>query len=333
LKNKIGILLLIVTLTTVAFMVWVFKSANTSKAEIFVKTGDNSDSLYLNLIKSGGLKKSWTFNIVKSIMEMDKIYSGKYQITEGMNNRALFNMFKYGNQVEVKIRLGNNVFPYEIFGALGRKFESDSVSFENAVYNANKLKALSLDSASAIALFWADTYQFPWTISADKVVDYFINDQQKFWNSERFNKLVKTGLHSTKEVYILASIVEKEVMKADEMPIIAGVYINRLKIGMPLQADPTLKYASGIKFMRRVTGILDIESPYNTYKNTGFPPGPIGLATKKGVDAVLNFLEHDYLYFCAKEDFSGRHYFTNSYTEHLKNAKLYRAALDAKGVK
>ena len=332
-KNKIGAILLITTLAVVAFTVWVFSGTNTNKAEVFVKTGDNSDSLFLNLVKSGGLKKIWTFDIVKSIMQMDKIYPGKYQISENMNNRALFNMFKYGNHVEVKIRLGNNVFPNEIFGAFGRKFETDSVDFEKAVYNTTKLKALSLDSASAIALFWADTYQFPWTVSADKVVDYFINDQQKFWNSERFNKLVKTGLHSTKEVYILASIVEKEVMRADEMATIAGVYINRLKIGMPLQADPTLKYASGIKLMRRVTGILDIESPYNTYKNRGLPPGPIGLATKKGVDAVLNFLDHDYLYFCAKEDFSGRHYFTKSYVEHLKNAKLYRAALDAKGVK
>jgi len=312
---------------------WIFISSNTNKSEIYIKTGDTKDSLMVALLRNKSLKSPASFRLSKALIELPKVYPGKYLVKDGMNNRELINMFKYGKQTDISFRFGNNIFPFELFGALGRKFEADSAAFQKALMNPVKLEALGLDSSNLLAVFWSDTYHFPWTINPDKLVDFFINDQQRFWDSDRFNKLAATGLKSSKEVYILASIIEKEAVKAEELPIMAGVYLNRLRINMPLQADPTVKYASGIKFMKRVTGILDIESPYNTYLHTGLPPGPIGIASKKGVDAVLNYNPNEYLYFCAKEDFSGYHNFAKTYKDHQANAKLYRTALDKKGIR
>lgn len=332
-KNKVVVGLILIFILLGVFIVWIFNGTNTDKSEIYIKTGSNPDSLYGTIMRSDLIHSKFSFDLAWYFMDIKKVYPGKYLITETMTNREIINMFKYGKQTEIDFRFGNNILPHELYGALGKKFESDSVEFAKAIEDTVPLRALGLDKNSVLAMFWADTYRFSWSISPDKMVRRFIDEQQKFWDSERFNLLGKTGLKSAKEVYVLASIVEKEAVKEFELPIIAGVYINRLRIGMPLQADPTVKYAAGIRSMQRVKGILDIESPYNTYKYKGLPPGPIGIATKKGVDQVLNFKKHDYLYFCAKEDFSSTHYFTKSYTEHQKNARKYRAALDARGIK
>ncbi len=332
-KNKILLGLSVVFVIVVGCVIWVFSASNSYKSEIYIKTGDSIDSLYACLEKNKSIGNELTFKAAKYIMKFEKVYPGKYIISEGMNNREVINMFKYGRQSEVEFRFGNNILPNELYAALGRKFEADSIDFANAINNKTQLQVLGLDSISVLALFWADTYKFSWAVKPEKMVRKFVNEQQIYWDTEKFDKLAKTGLKSSKEAYILASIIEKEAVKDEELPIMAGVYINRLMIGMPLQADPTLKYAIGNKTMQRITGILDTESPFNTYKYRGLPPGPIGIATKKGVEAVLNFKQHDYLYFCAKEDFSNTHYFTKSYAEHLKNAKKYRAALDSRGIK
>lgn len=332
-KKKIAVGFTVVFLLLIGFIVWIFSAANTRKAEIYIKTGDNPDSLYTNIIKADGVQIRFAFDMAWWFMDFKKVYPGKYVMTEKMSNRELINMFRYGRQKDVDFRFGNSVLPHELYAALGRKFEADSADFAEAINNKVQLEALGLDSNSVLALFWTDTYQFPWAIKPAKMIRRFVNEQQIYWDADKFNKLANTGLKSAREVYILASIIEKEAMKDDELPIMAGVYLNRLRIGMPLQADPTLKYAAGIKLMRRVTGIMDTISPYNTYKNTGLPPGPIGIVSKKGVEAVLNFQTHDYLYFCAKENFSNSHYFTKSYEEHKKNAKKYRAALDARGIR
>jgi UPF0755 protein len=332
-KNKIGIYATIVFIGIIFWIVWAFSSANTTEATIYIKKSDTSDSVFAKIEKASCINNKFTYALVKKTMSIHKVYPGKYVVRKGMNNRELINMFKYGLQTEVKFRFGNNILPHELFSLLDSKFEADSNQFSKAAYNKENLEALGLDSGSVLGLFWSDTYQFPWSTDPEKIMTFFVNDQQKFWDSERFNKMTKAGFSSTKEVYILASIIEKEAMKNEELPIIAGVYINRLKIGMPLQADPTVKYAAGIKSMRRVTGILDVESPYNTYLYKGLPPGPIGIATKNGVDAVLNFQDHNYMYFCAREDFSGYHTFSKTYKEHQKAAILYRAALDKKRIK
>ncbi|MFM9946160.1 MAG: endolytic transglycosylase MltG [Bacteroidia bacterium] len=333
-KNKFLLSLGALLVILFVFVFWVFSSPNTQKAEVYIKTGDGMDSLHANLDRSKVIKNGFSFKVAQYVMKFKKIYPGKYVIMEGMTNRQIINLFKYGRQTEIEFRFGNNIRPYELYAVLGRKFEADSADFAMAINNKELMETLGLDSNSVLALFWADTYKFPWAVLPDKMVRRFFNEHQLYWNTEKFNKLPNTGLKSAREVYILASIIEKEAMKKEELPIMAGVYINRLNIGMPLQADPTNKYATGDKTMRRIKGeTLKIISPYNTYDNKGLPPGPIGIVTKVGIEAVLNFQQHDYLYFCAKEDFSNTHYFTKSYAEHLKNAAKYRAALDSRGIR
>jgi UPF0755 protein len=178
-----------------------------------------------------------------------------------------------------------------------------------------------------ICMFIPNTYEVYYTISADQLIERMYDEYQNFWNEERKQKANELGL-SPIEVSILASIVQAESIKRDEAPIIAGLYLNRLKQGIPLQADPTLVFAVGDFTIKRVLNEhKEVESPYNTYKNKGLPPGPINMPEIATIDAVLNYKPSNYLYMCAKEDFSGYHNFTASYNEHLKNARRYQAAL------
>lgn len=333
LKNKAAVLILALFAAFVLGVVWAVTAPNTTETVIYIDRQDTPDSLFYKLNQARCVKNKLTLAFVKTLQPVKKVYPGKYVVKAGMSNRALLNLFKYGLQTEISFRFGNNILPHELYAALGNKFESDSAAFAGVLQDTTYLNPLGLDSISSLALFWSDTYRFPWSITPDKMALFFVNDQQKFWDSERFNKLTRAGFTATREAYILASVIEKEAMKTEELARIAGVYINRLRIGMPLQADPTVKYAAGIRSMKRVSGILDIESPYNTYLNKGLPPGPIGIATKKGVDAVLNFEPHDYLYFCAREDFSGYHTFSKTYKEHQKAALLYRSALDRRNIR
>lgn len=332
LKKYFTVLLAFLVVLAVLAGVYIFTSSNTLKTEIYIKTGDNTDSLLANLKRNNCLKNELTFTLAIKILKVEKVYGGMYKIGEGLNNYELIKIFKTGKQSDISFRFGSNIFANELFGLLGKKFEADSADFAKAILSTYKLEALALDSESCLAVFWSDTYFFPWTIKPDKLVDFFINEQQIFWNTARLKKLTECGFKNTKEVYILSTIVEKEAVKKEEMPAIAGVYINRLKKGMLLQADPTVKYANGIRNMSRVSGILDTVSPYNTYIFKGLPPGPIGTCTKAAVDSVLNFKKHNFLYFCAKEDFSNYHNFSETFSQHRIFAARYRTALNKRGI-
>ncbi|NUM31440.1 MAG: endolytic transglycosylase MltG [Bacteroidetes bacterium] len=332
-KKYFTAIFLVLVLFTVLSVIYLYTSPNSLKGEIYIKSSDNSDSLVAQLKKNNCIKSEFTFKLALKILKLKKTYGGMYKIDEGLSNYELIKIFKTGRQSDISFRFGSNIFSNELFGMLGNKFEADSVEFANAILNSNKLEALGLDSQSCLALFWADTYFFPWSSKPEKLVDFFVNDQQLFWNTERMQKLAESGFKNTKDVYILASIVEKEAVKKVEMPAIAGVYINRLKKGMLLQADPTVKYANGIRNMSRVRGILDTNSLYNTYIFKGLPPGPIGTCTKAAIDSVLNFKKHNFLYFCAKDDFSNYHNFAETFAQHRLYAARYREALNKKGIK
>ena len=184
-----------------------------------------------------------------------------------------------------------------------------------------------------MALFIPDTYEVYWNISLDKLMKKMEKANNNFWNEERTTKANAMGL-TKDEVATLASIVDEETANNSEKPMIAGMYFNRLKKGMPLQADPTIKFALKDFALRRIYHkLLTVDSPYNTYKNQGLPPGPIKIASVAGIDAVLNYVHHDYLYMCAKEDFSGTHNFAVTYSEHLQNAAKYTKALNNRGIK
>ena len=191
----------------------------------------------------------------------------------------------------------------------------------------------ALDTATIISMFIPNTYEVYWNIPLEKFLDKMKNESDDFWKGTRSAKAKELNL-SPVEVITIASIVDEETANNAEKPMIAGMYYNRLKQNMPLQADPTIKFALQDFSLRRIyTKLLNVVSPYNTYRNEGLPPGPIRIPSVAGIDAVLNMVHHDFIYMCAKEDFSGTHNFAKSYNEHLANAAKYSKALDERGVK
>ncbi|MEZ5054908.1 MAG: endolytic transglycosylase MltG [Chitinophagales bacterium] len=199
--------------------------------------------------------------------------------------------------------------------------------------NPKLLDSLHLTEENFPTIFLSNTYEFYWNTTAAAFIERMLKEYTKFWNEDRREKANEIGLSPT-NVTILASIIQKESSKYDEYPTIAGVYLNRLKIDMPLQADPTVLFAlKKLGVSRRVLhGDLKIKSPYNTYINKGLPPGPICLPELKSIDETLNAEKHNYIYFCAKEDFSGYHNFAATWAEHQVNARKYQQALNESNI-
>ena len=192
---------------------------------------------------------------------------------------------------------------------------------------------MGYDTCTIAAMFVPNTYDVYWNMSIDDLLERMQKEHDRFWQGDREAKAARIQL-TPNEVATIASIIDEETANNAEKPMIAGMYLNRLKAGMPLQADPTIKFAlKDFELKRIYHKLLDIDSPYNTYRYEGLPPGPIKIASIKGIDAVLNHVEHEYLYMCAKEDFSGSHNFAQNYQEHLKNAAKYAKALNERGIK
>ena len=221
----------------------------------------------------------------------------------------------------------------KLAGALSKKLMLDSVALYNAITDSAVCAKYGYTPATMLCMFIPNTYEVYWNVPLDKFLDKMDKESKRFWNFERTQKAKAMGF-TEEEVITLASIVDEETANDEEKPMVAGMYYNRLKTGMPLQADPTIKFALKDFDIRRIyNNMLSVKSPYNTYKNIGLPPGPIRIPTVAGIDAVLNHVHHDYLYMCAKEDFSGTHNFAKTYEEHLKNAEKYSSALNERGVK
>lgn len=256
---------------------------------------------------------------------------GSYVIEPGMKAYRAARMIANRHQTPVKLTFNNLRLVESLAGRVASKLETDSATFMRALDSV--LTAKGYDRADYPAAFLPDTYEFYWTEPASSVVEKLEEIRSEFWTPQRKAKASALGL-TPEEVATIASIVEEETAKADERPRVARLYINRLREGMKLQADPTVKFALRNFGLRRITGKhLTVNSPYNTYKNEGLPPGPIRIVEASTIDAVLDAPEHRYLYMCAKEDFSGYHNFARDYSTHLKNARRYQAALDARGIK
>jgi UPF0755 protein len=258
----------------------------------------------------------------------NNIKAGKYKLKANMSNNQLINKLQSGRQEPVNL-VFNKIRTKERFaGIIARQIEADSVTLLKLLYNNVYLKQFNVNSETAMSLFVPNTYQFYWNTSSEQFFERMFTEYQRFWKGKRSEVLVETGLTQA-EVVVMASIVEEETNKDDEKATIAGVYINRLRIGMRLQADPTVRYAIGDFGVKRILKKhLEVDSPYNTYKYAGLPPGPICLPNISSIDAVLNYEHHNYLYFCAKSDFSGYHAFAATLNEHNKNAEAYRKALN-----
>ncbi|MDX2048646.1 MAG: endolytic transglycosylase MltG [Chitinophagaceae bacterium] len=261
----------------------------------------------------------------------NKIKPGKYEIKKGESLFNIIRMLRNGRQTPVNLVI-NKLRTKEDFARFaGRQLECDSLSIISFFTSNDSLQKFELDSNRVMTAVIPNTYTMFWNTTASKLFKRLFSEQQMFWTDERKNKAAAIGL-TPAQVYSLASVIEEETNKNDEKPLIASVYLNRLNKGMPLGADPTIKYALrdfGIKRILFKHIDESAGSPYNTYRNKGIPPGPICTPSVKSIDAVLNAKKTDYLFFCAKADFSGYHAFAATDKEHYKNAKAYQQALDS----
>ena len=259
--------------------------------------------------------------------------TGRYGISGGESTLAVLRKLRNGQQTAVMLTIPESRTMEKLAAALSHKLLIDSAEIAEALTSNEYVSRWNYDTCTIPAMFVPNTYELYWNTSLDRLMDRMAKEHDKFWNAERRRKADAAGL-TPDEVCTLASIIDEETANTQEKPMIAGMYLNRLHTGMPLQADPTVKFALKDFALRRIYhDMLFFDSPYNTYRNTGLPPGPIKIASVKGIDAVLDYVHHDYLYMCAKEDFSGTHNFAVSYAEHLRNAARYAKALNERGIK
>jgi UPF0755 protein len=260
------------------------------------------------------------------------IKSGKYLLDKGLNTNEILNMLRSGNQQPVQVTFNNLRFISELAGAVSKYIQPDSVELLKKFTDPATFEKYGFTESTFHCMFIPNTYEFYWTTTADQFLERMSMEYKHFWNEERRNKATELGL-TPEEVMTVASIVQEESNKKDEKPIIAGLYLNRIKRGMPLQADPTVKFALGNFHIKRVLNShLAIDSPYNTYKYPGLPPGPINFPEIASINAVLNATKTAYIYMCAREDFSGYHNFAKTLSAHNENARKYREALNAQDI-
>jgi len=289
------------------------------------------DSLYKNF----EVKNQSIFEFVAERKNYpNKVKGGRYKITNGMSNNELVNKLRSGNQDAVNVTFNNLRTIKQLCARISKQIDIDSNYLYDLLQNDEFLSKYGVNKNNCQALFIPDTYQFYWNTTAEKFVAKMYEYYQDFWNEERLAK-AKSINFTPLEVSTLASIVQMEqAQHKEEQPIIAGLYINRLKIGMPLQSCPTLIYAIGDFSIKRITGkMLEFDSPYNTYQNPGLPPSPICFPEVSALKAVLDYDHNNYIYMCAKADFSGYHHFSISYEDQKHYAHEFQKQLDKKGIK
>lgn len=301
---------------------------------IHIDESRNYDRLLADLQGKAKMKSQRSFELLASVLGYkNDMKTGNYVIKPDMSILDLVKLLKSGAQTPVRITFNNIRTKGDLCKRLTDQLMIKEDSLKSILNDESFCESLGFTSQTIVAMFIPNTYEFYWDVSLDKFLDKMYKEYAKFWNDGRKAKAEAIGLTPI-EVSVLASIVEEECTYSDEYPIVAGLYINRLKKGQKLQADPTVKFAVGDFSLRRILHAhLEIESPYNTYRHEGLPPGPIRVPSIKGIDGVLNYAKHDYLYMCAKEDFSGYHNFAKTWAEHSANAAKYRAALNKRGIR
>lgn len=304
------------------------KSLNTTTApvSIYIDEDDTADSVR---IKTGNPKR---WEVLQWYFEAQP-RTGHYLIKPGEKMIDVYRKFRNGTQSPVRVTVPQVRTLDQLALRLSNQLMADSAAIASVLHDSAYRAQFGYTWETLPALFVPNTYEMWWNTSVDKLMKRMQKENKAFWNEDRLEKANKIGM-SPIEVVTLASIVSEETAYVPEMPKVAGMYIRRLQIGMPLQADPTVKFALGDFGLRRIYfAHLEVESPYNTYKNKGLPPGPICIPSVKAIDAVLNHEQHGYLYMCAKEDFSGSHNFARTYSEHLANARRYSQALNRRGIR
>lgn len=300
-----------------------------------IPSGSDYEQLKSILKKDGFILEESSFDWVADKMsyKQGNIRAGRFELQPGMSNRKLIQQLRSGKQSPVKLVLVNERLPEDVAGKASKFIEADSLSILKLLTSPTFLQKYDLNLDNAMSLFIPNTYEFYWNTSAEQFIDKMEKENQKFWTEARLAK-AKAMKRSPQDIYTVASIVERETNQNGEKKRIAGVYLNRLKKGMKLEADPTVVFAMKEFGLRRILKKhLEFDSPYNTYKYAGLPPGPISMASITSIDAVLNAEDHKYIFFCAKPDGSGFHSFARNYAGHLANARKYHAYLRTIGRK
>ena len=299
---------------------------------LMIEDNMNFNDVRNKLIQDTILNDVLSFSVLSKAMKYNQnIKSGAYKIKSNMSNYSLIKMLRSGNQTPINISFNHARKIEDLAKIITKDLNITNDEFMEFINN-KKNNLYGFNTKNIMAMFLADTYEVYWNISIESLFNKMHSEYTKFWSKERINKSNELKM-SNIDISILASIVVSETLKMDEANTIAGVYINRLKKNMYLQADPTLVYAANDFSIKRVLNKhKKIASPYNTYVNKGLPPGPIKLTTKEYIDAVLNYEKHKYIYFCAKDDFSGYHVFATKLSEHNKNAKKFQRALNKRKI-
>jgi len=328
--------LFILLAIAVTVVYWIFFMSNTHESHnvtVKIPTGSKYEDVLELLRQNHVLENEISFTIVSKLKHYpQRVKPGNYLFYKGMNNRQMINMLEFGLQTPVTLVIYNIRTKEEFAGLVGRTLELDSNAVLAKLNEDSFCKQYGLDTSTILTHFLVDNYEFYWTVSMDMFLERMNKSYNSFWNKDRLAKADAIHLSPTK-VTILASIVEKEVMHDVEMARVAGVYMNRLRLGMPLQADPTLVFALHDFDAKRVNSYhKEYDSRYNTYKYAGLPPGPVCMPYHKSIDAVLNAEKNDFLYFCADPSLNGYSIFSKTLKEQMDVAAQYRKKLDMMGV-
>ena len=330
-----GVVLIVIIIGIGAGFYFFKKSVVPETVILEIPTGADYDVLVDSLSSGAKISDIWLFDFFAKARELDKaVKPGHYELKKGMTANEISMLLRSGRQTPVNLIFNNIRTLDQLAGRFGEQLEADSVEFAALLLSDSVALHYGFTEDNFIAMFIPNTYQVYATTSPSGLLDRMKREYDKFWEGARDEKIARTGLKDREEVASLASIVMEESSKEDEFPAIAGVYINRIKKNIPLQADPTIIFAVGDPNLRRVRHRhLEIDSPYNTYKNAGVPPGPIRMPSIAAIDSVLDYQQHEYLFFCAKPDFSGYHAFAKTLPEHNKHARAYINALEEAGIR
>ena len=304
----------------------------TDTTYIYIDRDDDVDSVYHKIIEVGNPKQMHGF---KSLVRYQgyNVKTGRYAIKPTDNMRYLHRRLSMGYQTPIKLTVGSVRTLDRIARNTARQLMVDSCEIATLLNDTAYIRKIGYTKETLPALFIPNTYEVYWNMSVEDFMQRMLKEHKAFWNEKRLKQAEAIGLTPI-EVSTLASIVEEETANQAEKPMVAGLYINRLKKGMLLQADPTVKFSLQEFGLKRILfKHLEVDSPYNTYKYAGLPPGPIRVPSYQGLESVLNYTKHNYLYMCAKEDFSGTHNFAVTSAQHAANARKYQQALNRRGIR
>lgn len=327
----------IILLTAMGSVYYLVKSPQvtlTETAYIYIYENDSTDAIIAKIEEAAHPKTMLGFKILAKHNNLDKQkYTGRYPIYNNDNMHSIYRRIVCHEQAPMNVIIPATRTIAQLLATVDKQLMLDSATLSTFTTTPLYYKRIGYTKETLPTLFIPNTYEVYWDISPERFMIRMMKERRNFWNETRLAKAEALGM-SIEEVATLASIVDEETNNDAEKPIVAGLYINRLKRGIPLQADPTIKFALGDFTRKRIlTADLQVESPYNTYKYKGLPPGPIRIPTIQAIESVLNYKKHDYIYMCAKEDLSGTHNFAKTLTEHNANARRYQQALNILNIK